>query len=83
MKDINYPVRIKDIPKVEQQNTFNINVFALKDQTDKHSLYPIHISNSSKSQYIVTGSLEQYSYFVNLSSLLFFLGKIRLQCFWL
>lgn len=46
MKGIEYPVQIKDISKVEKQNNLCINVFALEDQKHKHSLYPIHISNS-------------------------------------
>lgn len=35
MKGIEYPVSIKDIPKVEKQNNLSINVFALEDQTKK------------------------------------------------
>ncbi|CAG2243460.1 unnamed protein product [Mytilus edulis] len=45
MKGIEYPVSIKDIPKVEKQNNLSINVFALEDQTNKQSLFPIYISN--------------------------------------
>ena len=44
MRGINYPVKIKDIPKVERQNNLSINVFALEDQTKKQTLYPIYIS---------------------------------------
>ena len=46
MKGIEYPVRIKDIPKVEKQNNLSINVFALNNQANKHSLYPVYISNN-------------------------------------
>ncbi|CAG2200881.1 unnamed protein product [Mytilus edulis] len=45
MKGIEYPVSIKDIPKVEKQNNLSINVFALEDQTNKQSLHPVYISN--------------------------------------
>ncbi|XP_071124236.1 uncharacterized protein [Mytilus edulis] len=45
MKGIEYPVSIKDIPKVEKQNKLSINVFALEDQTNKQSLHPVYISN--------------------------------------
>ena len=46
MEGIEYPVMIKDIPKVEKQNNLSINVFSLEDQTDKSSLYPVYISNA-------------------------------------
>ena len=46
MNGIDYPVKIKDIPKVEKQNNnISINVFALEDQTNKQSLYPVYVSN--------------------------------------
>lgn len=45
MKGIEYPVSIKDIPKVEKQNNLSINVFALENQTNKQSLYPVYVSN--------------------------------------
>ena len=45
MKNIDYPVRIKDIPKVEKQNDLSINVFALENQSNKESLYPVYVSN--------------------------------------
>ena len=45
MKGIEYPVSIKDIPKVEKQNNLSINVFALENQTNKESLYPVYVSN--------------------------------------
>ena len=45
MGDIDYPVRIKDISKVEKQNNININVFALDNQKDKQSIYPVYVSN--------------------------------------
>ena len=45
MNNIEYPVLIKNISKVEKQNSLNINVFALEDQTNKQSLYPVYISN--------------------------------------
>ena len=44
MKGIEYPVSIKDIPKVEKQNNLSINVFALEDQTNKQSLHSVYIS---------------------------------------
>ena len=44
MKGISYPVKIKDISKVERQNNLSINVFALENQTKKQTLYPIYIS---------------------------------------
>jgi hypothetical protein len=47
MKDIEYPVSFKDIPKIEKQNNLSINVFALKNQSNKYSLYPVYISNYS------------------------------------
>ena len=46
MNGIDYPVKIKDIPKVEKQNgNLSINVFALENQTNKQSLYPVYVSN--------------------------------------
>ena len=45
MRDIDYPVRIKDISKVEKQNNININVFAIDNQKDKQSIYPVYVSN--------------------------------------
>ena len=45
MNGIKYPVTIKNISKVEKQNDLSINVFALEDQTNKQSLYPIYVSN--------------------------------------
>ena len=45
MSDIDYPVRIKDISKVEKQNNININVFALDNQKNKQSIYPVYVSN--------------------------------------
>ena len=45
MRDIDYPVRIKDISKVEKQNNININVFTLDNQKDKQSIYPVYVSN--------------------------------------
>ena len=45
MKGIEYPVSIKDIPKVEKQNNLSINLFALENQTNKQSLYPVYVSN--------------------------------------
>ena len=51
MKGIEYPVRIKDIPKVEKQNSnLSINVFALERQTDKQSLYPVYLSNDNENE---------------------------------
>lgn len=52
MKGIEYPVRIKDILKVEKQNDLCINVFALNNQNNKNSLYPVYISNL-KSEIII------------------------------
>ena len=45
MRGIEYPVRIKDIPKVEKQNNLSINVFALDDPKNKHSIFPVYISD--------------------------------------
>ncbi|CAC5417702.1 unnamed protein product [Mytilus coruscus] len=54
MKGIEYPVAKEDIPKVEKQNNLIINVFALKDQTNKQTLYPIYVSNKeSEKCYVV------------------------------
>ena len=51
MEGIEYPVRIKDISKVEKQNNnICINVFALENQTDKQSLYPVYISNENNNK---------------------------------
>jgi len=52
MDGIDYPVRIKDIPKVEKQNNLSINVFALRDQKNKQSLFPVYNSNI-ESEYII------------------------------
>ncbi|CAC5407070.1 unnamed protein product [Mytilus coruscus] len=54
MRGIGYPVAKEDIPKVEKQNNLIINVFALKDQTNKQTLDPIYVSNKeSEKCYVV------------------------------
>ncbi|CAC5417593.1 unnamed protein product [Mytilus coruscus] len=54
MREIEYPVAKEDIPKVEKQNNLIINVFALKDQTNKQTLDPIYVSNKeSEKCYVV------------------------------
>ncbi|CAC5385962.1 unnamed protein product [Mytilus coruscus] len=54
MRGIEYPVAKEDIPKVEKQNNLIINVFALKDQTNKQTLDPIYVSNKeSEKCYVV------------------------------
>jgi hypothetical protein len=46
MSGIEYPVSIDDIPKVERLNPgLSINVYALNNQTNKESLFPVHVSN--------------------------------------
>ena len=48
MKNIEYPVKIKDIDKVEKQNSnLSINVFGLQNPKDKKSIFPMRISTSS------------------------------------
>ena len=39
---INFPVQIKDIPKIENMNDIEFNVFCVDD---KQSIYPLYISN--------------------------------------
>ena len=39
---INFPVKLKDIPKIENMNDIKFNVF---DVDDKQSIYPLYISN--------------------------------------
>ena len=52
MKDISYPVKIDDIPKFESQNkTLMINVFALENNDDIKSLYPIYTTKNKDSEY--------------------------------
>ncbi|CAC5387931.1 unnamed protein product [Mytilus coruscus] len=54
MRGIEYPVAKEDIPKVEKQNNLIINVFILKDQTNKQTLDPIYVSNKeSEKCYVV------------------------------
>ncbi|CAC5378564.1 unnamed protein product [Mytilus coruscus] len=54
MRGIEYPVAKEDISKVEKQNNLIINVFALKDQTNKQTLDPIYVSNKeSEKCYVV------------------------------
>ena len=38
---INYPVKLKDIPKIENMNDIRFNVFGVDD---KQSIYPLCIS---------------------------------------
>lgn len=45
MDNIKYPVKIKDIPKIEKMNNLTINVFGLEDEKRKETLFPIFISN--------------------------------------
>ena len=50
MNDISYPMAIKDIPRFEKQNPpLSINVFALENQTDINSIYPVYLSNVQSS----------------------------------
>ena len=52
MNNINYPVKIKDIPKFETQNpTISINVFALEKPDDINTLYPLYISNHKNREF--------------------------------
>lgn len=78
MGDIEYPVSLKDIPKVERLNEFlSINVYGLNDLSSKESLYPIYISNHSdrieivdllyiekeeRTHYILIKSLNKFMY---------------------
>ena len=39
---INFPVKLKDIPKIEKMNDIKCNVFGVDD---KQSIYPLYISN--------------------------------------
>ena len=39
---INFPVKMKDIPKIENMNDIKFNVFGVDD---KQSIYPLYISN--------------------------------------
>ena len=39
---INFPVKLKDIPKIENMNDIKFNVFSVDD---KESIYPLYISN--------------------------------------
>ena len=39
---IDFPVKIKDIPKIENMNDIKFNVFRIDD---KQSIYPLYISN--------------------------------------
>ena len=39
---INFPVKIKDIPKIENMNDIKFNVFGVDD---RQSIYPLYISN--------------------------------------
>ena len=39
---INFPVKLKDIPKIENMNYIKFNVFVVDD---KQSFYPLYISN--------------------------------------
>ena len=39
---INFPVKLKDIPKIEKMNDIKFNVFGVDD---KQSIYPLYISN--------------------------------------
>ena len=73
MKGIEYPVSIKDIPKVEKQNNLSINVFALEDQTNKQSLHPVYISNVESKNvidllYIESNENTHYCLIKNLNS---------------
>ena len=39
---INFPVKLKDTPKIENMNNIKFNVFGVDD---KQSIYPLYISN--------------------------------------
>jgi uncharacterized C2H2 Zn-finger protein len=67
MGKIEYPVKIEDIPKFENMNdNVSINVFALKDQKNVKSLYPLYVSNYSDREVII-----DLLYVENENSLLF------------
>ena len=59
MQGIEYPVMIKDIPKVERLNNLSINVFSLEDQRNKYSLYPVYISDSESENVVDLLYLEK------------------------
>ena len=44
LKDITFPVTIKQIPQIERQNNININVFGYSEK----SIFPIYISSKEK-----------------------------------
>ena len=41
---INFPVKLKDIPKIENMNAIRFNVFGVDD---KESIYPLYISKKN------------------------------------
>ena len=52
MNSIEYPVKIKDTPKFETQNSaISVNVFALEKSDDIKTLYPLYISNHKNRQF--------------------------------
>ena len=40
---INFPVKLKDIPKIENMNDIKFNVFGVDD---KESIYPLYMSKN-------------------------------------
>ena len=52
MNSIEYPVKTKDIPKFETQNSaISVNVFALEKSDDIKTLYPLYIRNHKTRQF--------------------------------
>ena len=46
MTKINFPVKLKDIPKIENMNAIKFNIFGVDD---KQSIYPLYTSKTGLS----------------------------------
>jgi len=69
---VSFPVQIKDIAKIEKQNSININIFGYENSR----LYPIRISNEKYDHhmellYITEGEKSHYVYIQNFNRLMF------------
>ena len=69
LKDIDFPVTIKQIPLIEKRNNININVFGYGEKR----IFPIYVSDAEYTDhmellYIESGEKQHYVYIKDLDN---------------
>ena len=76
---IQFPVQIKDIPKIEKQNQINVNVFGYENK----KLFPIYLTKTSFEKemdlLLISGENSHYVLITDLSKLTFSLKKNKMK----